>query len=123
MRAREAVRLFREAHPGDIPEDVLVSWISELEGLIWRETVSTHEGEAGEFSPVTLTDGLDRELTAKAPYDGVYVSYLAMKGDLYHNDTARYQTSAAVFAAAYSDFSDDYNRTHAPRGVGELKAR
>ena len=116
MTAREAAEYFRESYPSPLGEDVLYSWLEELEGKIYREIVTTREG-AGEFS---FSD--DSELAAKEPYSSVYAAYLRMKCDLEFGDTVRYQSSAPVFAAAWSDFSNFYNRTHRPLGRAELKA-
>jgi len=117
LTAREAIDSFRSQYPSSVGEDVLISWISELEGTIVGEIVMTHEGApdgASSFGGITLVDGADIELSAKEPYSKVYVDYLRMKCDVYHNDTARYETSSALFSASYADFADHYNRRHAP---------
>ena len=117
MTAREAIENFRESYPSPLGEDTLTAWLEELEGKIFLEIVSTHEGGRGEFS---FSD--DSELAAAEPYSALYAAYLRMKCDLEFSDTVRYQSSAPVFAAAWADFANAYNRAHRPLCRAELKA-
>ena len=117
MTAREAIEYFRESYPSPLGEDVLTAWLEELEGKIYHEIVKTHGGAPAEF---TFSD--DSELTAREPYSALYNAYLRMKCDLEFADTVRYQSSAPVFAAAWADFANHYNRTHSPLGANSLKA-
>ncbi len=120
MTVREAVAQFKDAVPTSLGEDTLVSWLNELEGAVYEELIMTHEGETFPFAPITLTEP-DRELYLPAPYSKVYVDYLKMKSDVAFNDTGRYESSGAHFAASWSDAANHYNRTHAPKGASELK--
>ncbi len=110
MTAREVIEDFRESYPSPLGEDTLSDWLRELEGKIILEIVATHEG-----APAVrhiFTD--DSPLTAAEPYSALYAAYLRMKCDLEFGDTTRYKTSGAVFAAAFADFANHYNREHAP---------
>lgn len=118
MTARRVIEEFRESYPSSLGEDTLSDWLRELEGKIITEIVNTHEGAP--CPRHIFTD--DSALTAKEPYSSLYGAYLRMKCDLEFGDTQRYKTSGGVFAAAWADFANYYNRTHAPLGVSRLKA-
>ncbi len=118
MTAREAIEEFRESYPSSLGVDKISDWIRELEGKIILEIVNTHEGAPAVRH--AFTD--DTPLTAAEPYSALYTAYLRMKCDLEYGDVERYKTSGAVFAAAWADFANYYNRTHAPKSGAMLKA-
>ncbi len=119
MTAREAINAFCDAYPTSLGEDVLISWLNELEGAVYEELILTHEGERSPFVPLA-PGGLSRKLYLPEPYSKVYLDYLRMKSDIAHSDTRRYDSSSAYFAASWSDAANHYNRTHKPLGAGEL---
>ena len=118
MTEREAIAAFRESYPSQLGEDTLSDWLRELEGKIILEVVSTHEGAPAVRHVFTE----DTPLTAHEPYSALYLAYLRMRCDLEYLDFERYKTSGAVFAAAWADFVNHYNRTHAPLCARSLKA-
>lgn len=115
MTAREAVEAFRDACPADLTDDVLVSWISEVEGMIYCEIIQTHRGgDKKEFDFITLTHGYDDKLFATGPHARIYCNYLRMMRDAYYSDGKRFEVSSELFFAAYDEYADWYNRTHEP---------
>ena len=113
MTPRGAIGAFRETCPCGIGEDTLFSWLSELEGTIREELTRTHEGTEDPRELSMATDA-DAELTAPSPYSGIYPAYLRMKCDLFYSDTEHYGISSAVFASAWQDFVNWYNRQNMP---------
>ena len=117
MTAREAIALHRELTPDTAGDDIILSRLSRIEGLVVREVILTHEGapeEAKNFSALSLATDLDRELFVPEPYSKIYTDYLRMTSDEAYSDTVRYEMSEAVFEASWHDFVCAYNRDHAP---------
>lgn len=115
MTKKEAASDFFAIYGTDVPTELVMGWIDELEGQMLAEIAATHCDAPADACPDSA-DGMteDARLFAAFPYDGVYSAYLHMKSDLYFGDTEKYENSAMQFASAYSAFADYYNRTHLP---------
>ena len=115
MTKKEAASDFFAIYGTDVPTELVMGWIDELEGQMLAEIAATHCDAPADACPDSA-DGMaeDARLFAAFPYDGVYTAYLHMKADLYFGDTEKYENSAMQFASAYSAFADYYNRTHLP---------
>lgn len=92
-----------------------IVWLSELDGMIHREIITTHEG-AEAFAPYDDDTPTDTVLLAEYPYDTVYMPWLEAKIDYYNGEYGKYNNSNAMFSAAYSAYRNWYNRTHNPNG-------
>ena len=92
-------------------------WLSDVESRIRREVVDTHEGgPEAPFVPFTPDTPPDTELTAKPPYDQIYLRHLETQMDYHSGEIDKYNNSSALLAAVYGGFCRYYNRTHMPKG-------
>ena len=118
MTVREAIALVDRLKPNKFSEADKVKWLSDIDGLIVRELVDSHENSPleGEFEGYTdLATNGDVELLAPYPYDILYRWYLESQIDLGNMEIAKYNNSKTLFNNAYLTFTDHYNRTHMPK--------
>lgn len=96
-----------------------IKWLSELDGIIKKEIIDTHEGGEGiTFSGYTEDTNTNTELLVPAPYDEIYVRYLEMQIDYTNNEYGKYNNSMMVYSSAYNAFEKHYNRDHMPISRG-----
>lgn len=92
-----------------------VKWLSKLDGMIYRETMLTHEGNTVEsFSGY---DSADPETVLLVPYpydEDIYNFFLQSQIDAENGEMAKYNQSVTLYNNASKLFQDWYNRTHMP---------
>lgn len=117
MTIAQAIAQIDALKPNLIPQADKLRWLSDLDGMIHHELVSTHE--LPEDTPETF-DGYDADTDATTallvpePYAEVYRHYLASQIDLVNAETVKYQNDKALYNNAYLTYSDYYTRTHMP---------
>ena len=118
MTVREAIMLVDRLKPNKFSASDKVKWLSEIDGLIVRELVDTHENSPleGEFEGYSdMETSGEMELLAPYPYDILYRWYLESQIDLGNMEIAKYNNSKTLFNNAYLNYTDHYNRTHMPK--------
>lgn len=117
MTISEVITQVQTLKPNQIPEEIMVRWISVLEGKIIDEIILTHElAEIVEFNGYTIDD-METELIVPDTYADVYIFYVEAMIDQTNNETARYASSNAMFMNAWQDFANYYNRNNRPIGT------
>lgn len=113
MKIAEAIKQAKILRDTEIPDEMLVSWLSAHDGTVWEETVRHYE-RPPDSKPVYdgETDLEETELLIPSPWDELYPHYLAMRIDLAHQDIDRYNNEAAAYEAHRRAWANDYNRTH-----------
>ena len=135
MTIDEAIERCDRMKPNAYSRADKIRWLSELDGRVMRDIVQTHEGkqpETGETDTVVGEAPQDKEtegghkpgeagtwfigydentpggtaLLAPSPYEDIYIKYLFMQIDFNNAEFTRYNNSAAMFQAVYSDFAD-----------------
>lgn len=115
MTIQAAIDLIDSLKPNMFSDQQQVAWLSDLDGMIWREIIQTHEG-----APETPFTGYDQDtqpdtaLLAPAPYSDVYKHYLASRMDIANRDNNEYAKDMALFATAWQTLCDYWNRTYMP---------
>ena len=115
MTIHEAVEMVDRLKPNQYDQEQKVKWLSKLDGMIFREVISTHAD-----STVEEFKGYDNafpgtEMLVPYPYDeDVYNYFLQMQIDKENGEMAKYNQSATLYNNAYKTFCDWYNRTHLP---------
>lgn len=106
MTQNEALAMASSVRAHALPEALLIRFLSELEGRVKREI----RGETGQEkpSPVAYKNPL---LSAPAPYDRLYWSYLVAMIDLTVGDMEAYTTSFAIFHEAWAAYARAFQRT------------
>lgn len=116
MTIIEAINRIDTIKPNSYTQAEKVRWLSNLDGIIKRKVIDTHEGgEAIVFEGYTESTPLTTELLVSSPYDEIYLKWLETWIDYYNGEYARYNNSVEMYNKAYSEFSRYYNRTHMPK--------
>lgn len=112
MTGAAAIAKTDALRPNAIGFDQKLSWLADLDELIYREIVMTHEHEEGTTFKRYETG--EEELIAPSPYDEVYHHFLAMQISLAGREIAMYNNDKTLYNNAYLTFQDYYNREHMP---------
>lgn len=114
MRVDELLAKVMELKPNQYEYNILIDWLSALEGKIVKEIFETHEQEEPvEFHGYTESD-MNAELLVIDPYADLYKYYLFAMIDFNNGETDRYANSMIMFNNAYAEYRAWYNRTHMP---------
>ena len=115
MNIIEAINRIDSLKPNNYTQEEKIRWLSNLDGIIKREIIDTHEGaEAVTFEGYNEEIELDTVLLVPAPYDDIYVKWLEAQIDYANGEYGKYNNSISMYNAAYDAFSKYYNRTHMP---------
>jgi len=135
MKLQQAIDRVDIMRPNMQDRSLKIAWLSELDGLVWKELILKHWMQTEEYDgykkdeqgrPVMPvydedTDG-GEELLVPAPYDNLYLYWLMAKIDEQTLEQEKYNNDQAMFSAAYDSFSDYWTRTHMPKTrVRELR--
>lgn len=117
MTISEAIAKIDSLKPNGYSQNDKIGWLSLADGMIKNNIIDTHEGgEDITFNGYEDNTPLDTELIVKAPYDELYVSWLASKIDYFNGEYARYNNNIVRFNDTLSAYTNHYNRTHMPKG-------
>lgn len=117
MTLLEAINRIDVLKPNSYSQGEKIQWLSNLDGIIKREIIDTHEGGEGiVYNGYTEGTNLTTALLVPAPYDDVYLRYLEMQIDYANGEYGKYNNSMSMYDTAYSNFQRYYNRTHMPIG-------
>lgn len=113
MTISKAIDSARIRADTELPDSVLVGWLSALDGQLYNEVIAHYAGAEDTTRPA-YDDETDPEtdLMIPAPYDEVYVDYLVMRIHLDHGDLDRYNTAAVMFDRSQKAWMRQYNQTH-----------
>lgn len=123
MTIQAAIDKLDTLKPNVITHQQKVAWLSDLDGLIWREVFLTHED-----IPDINFEGYDQDvdpsttLLAPDPYTDVYQHYMAAQMDIAHRENTEYAKDMVLFNSAWQTLCDYWNRKHLPlTKVAQLK--
>lgn len=117
MTIIEAINRINAVKPNSYDQSQKVKWLSDLDGIVKKEIIDTHEGGEGKvFNGYTEETPLTTVLLISAPYDQIYIHYLSMQIDYANGEYPKYNNSQDVYNEAYTAFKRYYNRTHMPKG-------
>ena len=115
MTLMEAINHLDAVKPNSYGQREKITWLSNLDGLIKKEIIETHEGgEEVTFSGGYTEADLMKNLIARAPYDDIYIKWLEAKIDYANGEYQKYNNSALAFNEAYQRFARAYHRKHRP---------
>jgi hypothetical protein len=117
MTIMEAIHRINTVKPNSYDQPQKIKWLSNLDGIIKKEIIDTHEGgEDKVFNGYTEETNLLTELLVPAPYDDIYLRYIEMQIDYANGEYGKYNNSKVMYNEMYSAFKNYYNRTHMPKG-------
>lgn len=116
MTVQEAISKARAAISTDLDDDIFVAWLSNLDGHIFNNVVSRHEGaDLVAHGPYTTADDMSTELMVAAPYsDDVYVEYLKARINHHLSEIAKANNSMMLHNSELDKYAANYTRTHLP---------
>lgn len=127
MRLQQAIDRVDEMRPNMQDTALKVAWLSELDGLIWRELIAKHWMTAQEYAdcrkdeqgrPLMPEYDVDtdpgEELLVPAPYDNIYLYWLMSKIDEQTMEFEKYNNDRSMWNASWESFSDYWTRNHMP---------
>lgn len=121
MQIKEAISQLRELKPNQYSDEVLLRWLSELDGQIYEDVLKNSEDAPSPPSlPYEVERDMDVELLAAFPHDGLYITYLSMQIDYQNGEYNRYNNGMVMFNIAYQAFVDAWTRNHMPKQDGVI---
>lgn len=115
MTLKKAIARFDTLYPNEIPYEQKLEWISELDGIVFEEIISLHEGAPPTaFTGYILATPGSTQLLVDFPYDKLYIEYLHAVTELVRGNVERYNNAVALAATSFDAFAAEYNRTHTP---------
>ena len=112
MTLIEAINRIDSFKPNTFVQTDKIKWLSNLDGIIKKEIIDTHEGsEAVEFSGYDTDTALDTVMLVPFPYDDIYIKWLEAQIDYVNGDTAKYNNSMTMYNSAFYEFKRYYNKT------------
>ena len=121
MTAGEMIALADRLRPNQYTTADKLRWLERLDGQVLSEVIGTHAEIAPDAASGTAYTAAT-ELLVPFPYaEELYTAYILTQMDLLNAEITRYTQSATQLAAAWRQYADWYNRSHAPLGVRRLK--
>lgn len=111
MTTTQALAMADALQPNAYQDTLKLRWLSELDGMIYREVFAWHEGAPPERAPYGAAEAT---LLVGEPYSTLYTDYLLAMMNMHDAEFDRYTNAMLRFNSAYSAFADAYNRTHRP---------
>ena len=117
MTILEAIHRVDALRHNTFTQEEKVQWLAQVDALIDREVIRTHEG-SGEHSFRVYDEQtpLEQELLVPPPFDELYLHYLCAMMDYHNAEFDRYNRSMGLYQAVMTAFTNFYNRTHLPLG-------
>ena len=89
-------------------------WLSALDGKIFAEVLSTHEGLAADAAFTPYSTGAETLLIPFPYCEGVYTHYLIAMIAAANAETARYNQQIALYNAEYAQWWNACHAAHPP---------
>ena len=122
MTIEKILQDMKELLPSAISDEMLIRWLSALDGQIKIEIIDTHEGgETVDFKGYNETTDPHQELLVREPYDEIYRHWLTAQVHYANEELERYNAAAELFNKAYDAYEAWYNRTHMPKQRGNWR--
>lgn len=124
MTIQAAIDTIDTLKPNMILRSQKVAWLSDLDGLVWREIFTNSEGipEGITFEGYNDDTEPSVDLLVPEPYTDTYRHYLALQIDNVTRETNEYAKDQILFNNAWQTLCDYWNRTHMPKSkVAEIR--
>ena len=117
MTLNECIQRIDNLKPNSYSRHDKTIWISNLDMIVFDEIISRHEGGIDSFGGYSDDTPLDTVLLVPAPYDEVYISFVAAQIDAINGDIDLYNNDMIRFNEQYSRYRNAYNQKNEPKGV------
>lgn len=119
MTIYEVLAMVDEIQPNTYDEKVKMTWLSELDGRVFKDVVLEYEhelvddGEGNMIEPTfTAYDDENQELIIPDEYADIYRHWLFAQIAYSNGETERYQNAMLMFNSSYQDYTKWYRRNH-----------
>lgn len=116
MKVGEAIAKIQKLKPDIYGDEILTSWLSELDGKYSVELMGQEEPVAYE-----CPQDAETELLVPVPYTNVYDLYLVSMIDWHNREMQSYENDKIMFSQADGEFRAWYRRTHRPASAAGWK--
>lgn len=116
MKLGEVIAKVQKLKPDIYGDEILTSWLSELDGKYSVELLKSEEPVSYKYPQDAET-----ELLAQHPYSNVYELYLIAMIDWHNREMNSYENDMEMFTQADNEFRAWYRRTHLPESSGGWK--
>lgn len=115
MTIIEAISKVDSFKPNSYTQLDKVKWLSELDGIVKKEIIDTHEGgDAIIFEGYDENTDIGTTLLIPSPHEDIYIKWLESKIDYNNAEYGKYNNSSTAYNNVYSAFERYYNRHHMP---------
>lgn len=116
MTISEAINEVNNLKPNEYGAEEKIKWLFRLDQQIKQEICDAHAYNEGESATVENYDSehMSTVLLVPAPYDELYIHYLAAQIDYYNREYEGFSATNALFQSCYDSFRNRYNATHTP---------
>ena len=124
MTIQTAIDMIDNLKTNMSPVHQKIAWLNDLDGLVMREVIMTHDGSDAyaDFKGYDQDTDMGTVLLIPEPYADVYRHYLAAQIDIANRETGEYTKDMLLYNAAWQTFVDYWNRTHMPmQRVAQLR--
>lgn len=122
MQIIQAINQIDSLKPNTYSTTQKIFWLSQLESMVKRLVIDTHEG--GEKIPF---NGFDENTDTRtvlfmpAPFDMAYVYWLEAQIHYANEDIDMYNSAIMMFNTSFSEYKADYKRNHVSKGTGRFR--
>ena len=109
MTIQEAIATVQDLKPNQFKQQHFLKWLSEVDGIIQKEVINTHEKEQ-DFEGYEGHTDMSTQLLAPDPYSVLYIDYMCAMIDFYCGEFTRYNNSMVKYNNSYQTFVDYWNR-------------
>lgn len=122
MTIQEAIARIDSLKPNNYLQDEKIRWLSELDGIVYKEIIDTHEDKTiNEFNGYNSETSVDTELLIPFPHNDIYIKWLESRIDYTNGEYGKFNNSITMFNSAYMQYSNFYNKHHLPKANAENK--
>ena len=116
MTINEAINTLDSRKNNTFSRQDKIGWLSQVDAMIQKELVDTHQGNSPEFAGYTESTDPGTVLLVPAPWEELYLHYMQAQIDYENGDMTRYTNGAALFNNSFAAYKNHYNRTYVPKG-------
>ena len=115
LTAQDIIDRVDDLEPNYYNDEYKLSWLQEVELLLWQEVYSTHAGAEDMEEPGDIE--ADTELQVPQPYGrDIYENWVKAKISQANGESGRYNEYITLYYNAWQQFANYWNRTHRPLG-------
>lgn len=117
MTIQMAIDAVDRLKPNMFKTDQKITWLSDLDRMVWEEVVMTHEGapDGIPFEGYDQDTNPGTDLLVPEPYTDIYRHYLTAQMDIANRDNVEYAKDMVLFNSAWQTLCNYWNRTHLPK--------